>query len=47
MSYEAVSVSALNRYVKGLLENDEVLSQIWVEGELSGVKLHSASGPLT
>ena len=44
MSYEAVSVSALNRYVKGLLENDEVLSQIWVEGELSGVKLHSASG---
>ena len=44
MNYEAVSVSALNRYVKGLLENDEVLSQIWVEGELSGVKLHSASG---
>ena len=29
---EAVSVSALNHYVKTLLETDEVLSQIWVEG---------------
>ncbi|MBQ9960162.1 MAG: exodeoxyribonuclease VII large subunit [Oscillospiraceae bacterium] len=44
MNREAVSVSALNKYVKVLLESDEVLSQIWVEGELSGVKLHGASG---
>ncbi|MEG2083530.1 MAG: exodeoxyribonuclease VII large subunit, partial [Oscillospiraceae bacterium] len=32
------------RYVRILLESDEVLSQIWVEGEISGFKLHSSSG---
>lgn len=41
---ETVTVSALNRYVKALLENDEVLSQIWVEGELSDVHVHLQSG---
>ena len=44
MNRESISVTALNRYVKSLLESDEVLSQIWVEGEISGFKLHSASG---
>jgi len=41
---EAISVSALNRYVKSLLENDEILSQVWVEGELSDVHVHLQSG---
>ncbi len=41
---EAVSVSALNHYVKTLLETDEVLSQVWVEGEISSLKIHQASG---
>ena len=41
---EAISVSALNRYVKILLENDEVLSQVWIEGELSDVHVHIQSG---
>ncbi len=41
---ESITVSALNRYAKALIESDEVLSQVWVEGEISGFKLHSASG---
>ena len=41
---ESITVTALNQYVKSLLETDEVLSQIWVEGEISTFKLHSASG---
>ena len=41
---ETITVSALNRYVKALLENDEILSQVWVEGELSDVHVHLQSG---
>ena len=41
---ESITVSALNRYVKILLETDEVLSQIWVEGEITGFKIHGSSG---
>ncbi|MEG1650976.1 MAG: exodeoxyribonuclease VII large subunit [Oscillospiraceae bacterium] len=41
---ESISVSALNRYVKVLLETDEVLCQVWVEGEISGLVLHQKSG---
>ena len=41
---ESITVSALNRYAKALIESDEVLSQVWVEGEISGYKLHAASG---
>ena len=44
MIRESITVTALNQYVKSLLESDEVLSQIWVEGEISTFKLHSASG---
>ena len=44
MVRESITVTALNQYVKSLLESDEVLSQIWVEGEISTFKLHSASG---
>ncbi len=41
---ETITVSALNRYVKALLESDEVLSQVWIEGELSDVHVHLQSG---
>ncbi|MDO4567179.1 MAG: exodeoxyribonuclease VII large subunit, partial [Oscillospiraceae bacterium] len=41
---ESITVSALNRYVKIMLETDEVLSQIWVEGEIRSFKQHSGSG---
>ena len=41
---EAITVSALNRYVKALLEHDEILTQVWVEGELSDVHIHLQSG---
>ena len=44
MMRESITVTALNQYVKSLLESDEVLSQVWVEGEISTFKLHSASG---
>lgn len=44
MARESITVTALNQYVKSLLESDEVLSQIWVEGEISTFRLHSASG---
>lgn len=41
---ESVTVSALNRYVKILLESDEVLSQIWVKGEITGFRVNADSG---
>lgn len=44
MNRESITVTALNKYVRSLLETDEVLSQIWVEGEISGFKLHTPSG---
>ena len=41
---ESITVSALNRYVKIVLESDEVLSQVWVEGEIVGFHMHHQSG---
>lgn len=41
----ALTVSELNEYVKMLLENNPTLKDVWVCGELSGVKLY-ASGHL-
>ena len=38
----ALSVSAVNRYIKALVNNDEVLSSIAVRGEISNFKRHSA-----
>lgn len=40
MREKAVSVSALNGYVKRLLESDDALSSVWIEGEISGFKLY-------
>lgn len=39
-----LSVSKLNEYVKMLLENSPVLSNVYVSGEISNFKLHIASG---
>ncbi len=41
---ESISVSELNCYTKQLIERDEVLSQIWVEGEISGLTIHRQTG---
>ncbi len=39
---DALSVTQLNQTVKMLLEGTPVLSDVWVEGELSGAKLYSS-----
>ena len=40
---EAVlGVSALNRYIKGLIESDDVLSYVSVRGEISNFKYHTS-----
>jgi len=36
------SVSQINRYIKGVLENDIILAGIWVKGEISNFKKHSS-----
>lgn len=41
---ESITVSALNEYARALIENDEVLSQVWVEGEISGFNVNQKSG---
>ncbi|MEW6724387.1 MAG: exodeoxyribonuclease VII large subunit [Bacillota bacterium] len=37
-----LSVSAVTRYLKGLLEGDPLLGALWVRGELSNFKRHSS-----
>lgn len=41
-----ITVNALNRYVKSVLESDEVLSDVAVRGEISGFVHHQKSGHL-
>jgi len=41
---EALTVSELNRYVKLLLNTDDILSNIWVKGEISGLNINALSG---
>lgn len=41
---ESITVSALNQYTRTLIEQDEVLSQVWVEGEISGFSVHQKTG---
>lgn len=42
MDRKVISVSALNQYIKGLIDSDPHLSQVWVEGEISNFKKHSS-----
>ena len=39
---DAFSVSQLNEYIKMLLEGNPNLSDVWVQGEISGAKLYSS-----
>ena len=40
MTYNAVSVSELNKYIKNKFEDDEYFSNVLVEGEISNCKYH-------
>ena len=39
-----LSVSELNQYIAGLLDQDSVLHDFWLKGEISGFKLYQQSG---
>ena len=40
MERNVVTVSQVNEYLKGMMERDVFLSQLWVRGELSNYKIH-------
>lgn len=40
-SNNALSITELNNYIKGLFDNDPRLSDIWLKGEISNFKFHS------
>ncbi len=40
MEHKYVTVSALNRYLKAVIDNDEALNRIYIRGEISNVKYH-------
>ncbi|SES70831.1 Exodeoxyribonuclease VII large subunit [Natronincola peptidivorans] len=42
MKIKALSVSEINKYIKRLLISDPILSNIYVKGEISNLKLHSS-----
>lgn len=43
---EFLTITALNQYINRLLENDEILQDCWLKGEISGCKLYQQSGHL-
>ena len=38
----AFSVTGINKYLKTLIESDDVLSSVWIKGEISNFKAHSS-----
>ena len=40
MEPKVFSVGQINRYVKNMLEEDVILGNLWVKGELSNFKAH-------
>ncbi len=43
-SYDVLSVSALNRYIKSTFDSNEILKSIYIKGEISNFRLHTQSG---
>ena len=39
---KALSVTQLNKYIKMLIESDDVLNDVTLRGEISNFKLHSS-----
>ena len=42
MAFQPLSVTEVNQYIKQMLEQDQILSQVSVRGELSNYKMHSS-----
>ena len=42
MSERILSVSELNGYIKRILDNDLLLSGVWIKGEISNFKNHTS-----
>lgn len=42
MNRPIFSVGQVNGYVKGLMDKDPILQQLWIRGEISNFKLHSS-----
>ena len=42
---EPISVTALNQYIKGLLDRDRLLSQVLVRSEISNYKVYQVGTP--
>ena len=40
MTYNPISVTELNKYIKNKIDNDEYLNNVYVKGEISNFKLH-------
>ena len=40
MNYEAITVTALNQYIKNKIDSDEYLNNVLVKGEISNYKHH-------
>ena len=41
-AHNALSVTELNNYIKGLFDRDDLLSNVWIKGEISNFKPHSS-----
>ena len=42
MSRSVLSVLHINEYVRGLLNRDPILQEVWVRGEVSNLKIHTS-----
>ncbi len=42
MERKVYSVLQINRYIKGLIEDDYILGSMWIRGEISNCKMHSS-----
>ena len=42
MERRVYTVLQINRYIKGMLEDDYILGSLWIKGEISNYKKHSS-----